>query len=236
MNQELIPVVETEIDGDLVETCNARDLHAFLGVKRDFSNWIKIRINQYKFEVNVDYLKVIAKSGENPLGGRPEQEYHLTLDMAKELAMVENNDQGRQVRRYFIERERQALAVMRLLAEQAKELNEHVKGFEKRISRLEQAHLTGGPRRQVETDGVKYEEADYLDRETWFTPTELGGRLKLWPSKVGVLLRMSGLHGEYDLDHKHSEPYLREGRRAEIAYLYNPAVVMPALKKLLSEL
>lgn len=91
-------------------TVNARDLHTGLQVRRDFSNWIKGRVEKFSFQEGVDF-DVSANSGENPLGGRPGKEYRLTLDMAKELSMVENNDQGRLARRYFIWREQQALSV-----------------------------------------------------------------------------------------------------------------------------
>ena len=86
-------------------TVNARDLHAFLEVGRDFSNWIKDRIEKYEFEEGIEYV-VIAETGENPLGGRPSIEYHLGLDMAKELSMVEKTDKGKQARKYFIQCER----------------------------------------------------------------------------------------------------------------------------------
>ncbi|BCR26646.1 antA/AntB antirepressor family protein [Aquipseudomonas alcaligenes] len=104
MTQQLIPVFNGELDGRAQQLCDARDLHTFLGVGRDFSNWIKGRIEQYGFVEGEDFSPILAKS----TGGRPGMEYHLTLDTAKELAMVENNDQGRQVRRYFIAMERQA--------------------------------------------------------------------------------------------------------------------------------
>lgn len=101
----LIPVFRTVIGGREVDVVNARDLHAFLEVGKDFSTWIKDRIRKYGFEENQDF-EVFTKIGENPQGGRPSLEYHLTLDMAKELSMVENNERGRQARRYFIEVER----------------------------------------------------------------------------------------------------------------------------------
>lgn len=104
MNTTLVPVFNGQLDGRALQLCDARDLHIFLGVGRFFSTWIKERIEQYGFVEGEDFLPVLAKS----TGGRPCQEYHLTLDMAKELAMVENNDQGRKVRRYFIVMERQA--------------------------------------------------------------------------------------------------------------------------------
>lgn len=104
MNNPLVTVFNGELQGCSQPLCDARDLHDFLAVGRDFSTWIKDRIDQYGFIDGEDFSPVLGKS----TGGRPSQEYHLTLDTAKELAMVENNEQGRQVRRYFIRTERQA--------------------------------------------------------------------------------------------------------------------------------
>lgn len=103
MSQQLIPVFNGELDGRSQQLCDARDLHQFLSVGRDFSTWVKDRIEQYGFVEGEDFSPFLGKS----TGGRPGMEYHLTLDTAKELAMVENNEQGRQVRRYFIAMERQ---------------------------------------------------------------------------------------------------------------------------------
>jgi phage anti-repressor protein len=100
---ELIPVYQNEKQERLVD---ARELHEFLEVGRDFTTWIKDKINKYDFIENYDYAVVFTKSGENPLGGRPRTDYILQMDMAKEVAMVENNERGKQVRRYFIEVEK----------------------------------------------------------------------------------------------------------------------------------
>lgn len=120
-NSTLIPVFTGTLSNCTVQLCDARTLHAFMQVRRDFTTWIKGRIRKFGFTVGEDYAtisrspelgsgkEVFTKSGEN-LGGRPGTDYHLTLDMAKELAMVENNEQGRAARRYFIECERRALA------------------------------------------------------------------------------------------------------------------------------
>lgn len=80
---------------------NARDLHSFLESKQDFSTWMKNRIDQYGFVENQDY-QVFHKIMENPKGGRPSDEYALSIDMAKELSMVERTERGKQARRYFI--------------------------------------------------------------------------------------------------------------------------------------
>ena len=58
----LIPVNQSQVGDDLVQTINARDLHAFLEVGKDFSNWIKDRISLYGFVEHVDYV-VFAKTG-----------------------------------------------------------------------------------------------------------------------------------------------------------------------------
>ncbi|MDR1083943.1 MAG: antA/AntB antirepressor family protein [Deltaproteobacteria bacterium] len=105
MPQELIPVSQTEVNGGIQQTVDARKLHEFLEVGRDFTTWLKGRINRYGFIENTDYV-VFTQTGENPLGGRPAAEYYLILDMAKQLAMVESNEKGLQARRYFIECER----------------------------------------------------------------------------------------------------------------------------------
>jgi anti-repressor protein len=103
----LIPIEKRDFEAGQIETVNARDLHAFLEVGKDFSNWIKDRIEQYSFAEGQDFV-VFANSGENPQGGRPAKEYAISLDMAKELSMVERNERGKQARAYFIEMERRA--------------------------------------------------------------------------------------------------------------------------------
>ena len=104
----LIPVFTGTLSDSTARLCDARALHAFMHVKRDFATWAKARIKKYGFIAGIDYVEVFTKSGGN-LGGRPSIDYHLTLDMAKELSMVENNDMGRQARRYFIACEKSAI-------------------------------------------------------------------------------------------------------------------------------
>lgn len=103
----LIPVVSSQLNGHPALVVDARQLHAGLQVGKDFSNWIKDRIRQYGFQENQDFV-IFANFGENSQSGRPAKEYRLTLDMAKELAMVERTEKGRLVRRYFIDCERLA--------------------------------------------------------------------------------------------------------------------------------
>jgi anti-repressor protein len=95
--------VSQAVDGMKVD---GRELHEFLEVGRDFVNWIKYRIEQYGFSEGSDYKLTLARIGERQNVTR--HDYELSLDMAKELCMVENNERGRQARKYFIECERRA--------------------------------------------------------------------------------------------------------------------------------
>lgn len=108
---ELVKVAERQIGDGTIQTVNARDLHAFLGVGKDFSTWVNDRIQQYGFVENQDFTTAPQNGGAvYKGGGHNRKEYHLSLDMAKELAMVERNDKGKQARQYFIECERRAKA------------------------------------------------------------------------------------------------------------------------------
>lgn len=95
--QGLIAITE---QGDK-QVVNARDLYNFLEVKSDFNNWIKNRIRDYNFVENQDF-EVFVNNYENSKGGRPTKEYAITLDMAKELSMLERNEKGKEARKYFI--------------------------------------------------------------------------------------------------------------------------------------
>ena len=102
---ELIKIIEK--DGQ--RAVSARELHQFLEVQSKFIDWFNRRIDEYGFIEGEDYQEVFLKNEKNDNGGRPSKEYALTLDMAKELSMVEKTEKGKQARRYFIEMEKIAL-------------------------------------------------------------------------------------------------------------------------------
>ena len=87
---------------------NARELWAKLEVRTDFSDWIKNRIAKYEFVESADFVLFLEKNEAN---NATMTEYFISLDMAKELSMVENNDQGKAARRYFIECEKAAKTI-----------------------------------------------------------------------------------------------------------------------------
>jgi anti-repressor protein len=103
MNQ-LIKINQSSINDEAVQTVNARDLHEFLEVGKKFADWIKDRISQYGFTENVDFVSF----SQNRESGGKLNEYAISIDMAKELSMVERNEKGKEARKYFIECEKVA--------------------------------------------------------------------------------------------------------------------------------
>lgn len=83
---------------DDTNSVDARELHKQLQVGKDFSTWIKDRVRKYGLEEGLDFSPISVKS----TGGRPSIEYNLTLETAKQLAMLQNNELGNITRKYFI--------------------------------------------------------------------------------------------------------------------------------------
>ncbi len=86
-------------------------LHRKLKVGSIYQNWIKRRIDEFNFEKRKDYFPnlEIVKGSKKPV-----TKYLITLDMAKELAMLERNEVGRSIRRYFIAKEKELRGISQL--------------------------------------------------------------------------------------------------------------------------
>lgn len=98
---ELIPLTA---DTDGIQAVMGRDLHRFLEAPTRYNDWIGRLIEKYGFIAGQDFYSKMSKT----TGGRPSEDHILTMDMAKEISMVQNNEKGKQARRYFIECERKA--------------------------------------------------------------------------------------------------------------------------------
>lgn len=94
--QEIIKINQNEQGEARV---NARDLHDALNVKARFNDWIT-RMIEYGFTEGIDFYSFLSKTQN---GGRPSVEYNLTISMAKEVAMLQRNEKGKEVRNYFIQ-------------------------------------------------------------------------------------------------------------------------------------
>ncbi len=101
--KELVKIISAKIgDGD-INAVDARDLHEVLGVKKDFSNWIKDQITRAMLVENIDFIPLPQKGEAQPCGFATNRiDYFITLDAAKHIAMLSHCEKGRQARLYFI--------------------------------------------------------------------------------------------------------------------------------------
>ena len=103
----IIKVTKSEIGNAELNSVNARDIHNYLQVNSKFADWIKRAISKYDFKENIDYTVLKNEKKLNDGVCRPFTDYIVTMDMAKELAMLENNPKGRETRKYFINCEKE---------------------------------------------------------------------------------------------------------------------------------
>ncbi|ADO83727.1 antA/AntB antirepressor family protein [Ilyobacter polytropus] len=150
----LVKVKKDKYGNSLV---SARELHEFLEVKRVFTSWIKERIEKYKFEENLDFTTlwndtksgVVVKFNGNKhsmVQKGYKLDYIITLNMAKELSMIENNEKGRQARKYFIQCEEQYYKVIESInniefnprLREIKERVDNIKNLEEQLRDLQE--------------------------------------------------------------------------------------------------
>ena len=125
----------------LQPTVLGRDLHSALGINTRYNDWFP-RMCEYGFEEGKDFYSFLSES----TGGRPSTDHQLTLDMAKEICMIQRNQIGKRCREYFIEAEKKYrerlknLTPAEILLEQAKMLVEQERrmtAIEDRVQSLE---------------------------------------------------------------------------------------------------
>lgn len=97
-------------DSDRI-TLSARELHGFLEIGTHFKDWFP-RMCEYGFEEEKDFRSILSKS----TGGRPSTDYEITLDMAKEISMLQRNEKGKLARQYFIQIEKEWNSPERVIA------------------------------------------------------------------------------------------------------------------------
>lgn len=89
--------------GRLARTFDARDLHAFLDVGTYFTTWIAEKIKESGFIEGQDFVIISSETQRDTKPGPRPREYHISLHMAKNIAMLQKNDKGKAARKYFID-------------------------------------------------------------------------------------------------------------------------------------
>ncbi|OFT33367.1 hypothetical protein HMPREF3169_07900 [Corynebacterium sp. HMSC08C04] len=180
---ELIPIQ----DRDGIQAVMGRDLHAFLDVRDNYTDWMK-RMIAYGFTAGQDFSEISDK----PSGaGRPRTDHVVALDMAKEISMIQRTDKGKQARQYFIECERKAkepaqLSPEELMARAIKIADSTIKELEAKTA--DQALALEAAKPKVEYyDHCVSIESDVMTVKDWgahFGLTEPQARQKLMDAKM----------------------------------------------------
>jgi len=144
----LIPTTTGTLAGVEQTLVDARTLHKHLGVGKMFAHWIKDRIETYGFSEGSDFLPKLAKT-PGLFGGRPKTEYLLSLEVAKELALIENNAAGRAIRRALIAYERDTPALLRRQQAQIAQLRLALVGTDRVLHDLVRYHQMGLARGEI---------------------------------------------------------------------------------------
>lgn len=140
----LIPIEYRRVGAEQVPTVSAQSLYAWLECRQDFAHWIEARIARFGFVRDADFVPHEVPETRSEGFGVPQRraDYYLTLDMAKELALVECNEKGRQARQYLIASERRlkttdpGAAVQQALSD-PQQLRTLLLGFTERLIALE---------------------------------------------------------------------------------------------------
>lgn len=94
-------LIEIKVNENQEPIVSGRMLHEFLEVKTQYKDWFP-RMVEYGFIEDLDFSSILSES----TGGRPKQDHAIKLDMAKEIAMIQRTDKGKQARQYFIQVEK----------------------------------------------------------------------------------------------------------------------------------
>lgn len=190
---ELIKIVER--DGK--KLVSARELHEFLEVGRDFSNWIKQSIDFGSFDLGLDFTTIgynyldevveengVAKKGESDNQLVTKRDYVLTLDMAKEISMIQRSEKGKQARQYFIECEKKLL-------EPKSEMELILQGYQTLMNRVEaQKEEIGRKAEQIKelAPAASYAKEVLQSANNW-TITTIASELGMTAQKLNQTLR-----------------------------------------------
>lgn len=221
IEKSIVPIYEKNcVDGSNFheQVVNARELWKALQVGRDFSHWVKDRLEAIDAVENQDYCLLVKNSEQTGRGGSNKIDYILTMDTAKEMAMLERNDMGKMIRRYFIEAEKRyrelkitrarSKAERRLFTDILKEVlpeSPNKKWAYKQYTDLVYKHVTGYNAKQL--------------RELNDKPKEFNVRELLTPQQLREVMRYESIiQGLLELGQDY------EGVKA---ILDNPAAFLP---------
>lgn len=172
-----LPIIQE--NQDLQQAVSARELYDFLQPTERFANWFERQL-QYGFVVNQDYLGCEVF---NTLARQSLQDYFISVDMAKEISMIQRSDKGKQARQYFIECERRS--------------NQPVPIFQIPQTLGEALQLAADQAKQLELAAPKVAHYDkVVDRHTLLTATQVGQKIGLSAIMLNRVLDEIGVYNK----------------------------------------
>lgn len=150
IKNQLIPLKQDN-NGRIV--IDGRELHDFLLVQQDFSNWIKKQVENIGAIEGKEFSLLKAKTSE--IGGRPSIEYQLTVELAKEICMVagvaprankETKELSKKARQYFIQVEKYWNSPEMVMKRALEFANKQVEELETKVFALEEEKKINAPK------------------------------------------------------------------------------------------
>lgn len=165
-------------------TVSARELHDFLEVGADFRHWFP-RMCEYGFEEGKDFRTFLTESS----GGRPAQDAEITIDMAKELCMLQRNDKGKQARQYFLQLERDWNSPEKVMARALQIAHKRIHTLSEKIEQDAPKVLFADSVATAKTSILIFDLAKIIKQNG----VDMGGkRLFAWMRDNGYLVRRQG--------------------------------------------
>ena len=194
LTSDIVKISESTIGGQEIPTVSARDLHAGLGVGKDFSTWVKSQIKRARLFEGRDFITVAQKG----VGGKFDSiEYHLTIDAAKHISMLSNTEKGFEIREYFITCEKRLAVVTNSLEALIKEKLTLARLFEVPMH-MAQVELVKQVREETGRDlspwlKLSSAQVGLSPEDEMLEPTQIGKHFGIGPQKVNKMLAEAGL-------------------------------------------
>lgn len=165
-------------------TVSARELYDFLEVGTAYKDWFP-RMCEYGFEEGKDFRSFLSKS----TGGRPSHDAEITIDMAKELCMLQRNDKGKQARQYFLQLERDWNSPEKVMARALQIANKRIHTLSEKIEQDAPKVLFADSVATAKTSILIFDLAKIIKQNG----VDMGGkRLFAWMRENGYLVRRQG--------------------------------------------
>lgn len=176
------------------QTVSARELHEKLEVTERFSSWFD-RMLKYGFEENVDFTSVKSFTVVNNGAQKPIDEYYISIDMAKEICMIQRSDKGRMFRQYFIECERRLIETNKKAMPQT-----YIEAVENLLNELkknqaleEQGKLLLEQKQAAEKETERIYQVNKNFHNNLYTASQIAKKLGITANMVGRIANEHGL-------------------------------------------